>query len=251
MCLETKERISGVQSLSSSVQSTPEKNGHSDDFLKFGPKEFLKTCSEKDKKVSLKSKMTETTRVTNKANMKQDSRKASSIFEYSNSWICVNYACRAALSIDAIFCKRCSCCICHHCDNNKDPSLWLVCSSESEDSLPSACKFLFEEVKFTSVVIILFELSKASSDDIKGYKLWYHKSREETLSKEPTSVFPRDQRWILISNLQPCTDPRGKRESKTPLSAGSEFRVRELGRILHLAWAQQQGYFVSPMRPPP
>ncbi|KAL5572701.1 hypothetical protein UlMin_022298 [Ulmus minor] len=476
-------KVSGVQSLSSSVQSTPEKNGHSDDasrspellqeFLKSGPKkEFLKTCSEKDKKVSLKSKMTETTKVTNKANRKQDSRKASSSpsnqpssrkqhrkgenptrlsptpeqsSESSNSWICVNSACRAVLSIDAIFCKRCSCCICHRFDDNKDPSLWLVCSSESgqgdfcgqschiecalqrekvgvvdlgqlmqldgsyccascgkvsgilgcwkkqlvvakdarrvdvlcyriylsfrlldgtsrfqelheivkeakakletevgpvngvsakmargivsrlsiagdvqklcslsiekadewlanisnvnpncrEDSLPSACKFLFEEVKSTSVVIILLELSKASSDDIKGYKLWYHKSRAETLSKEPTSVFPRDQRRILISNLQPCTEytfriisyteagdlghseakcftksvelihknpdsavvkngkkespltegsPSGKRESKTPLSAGSEFRVRELGRILHLAWAQQQGY---------
>ncbi|BBH08395.1 ATP-binding protein [Prunus dulcis] len=54
-------KVSGIQSLSSSVQSTPEKNGHSDDasrspellqeFLKSGPKkELLRTCFDKDKK---------------------------------------------------------------------------------------------------------------------------------------------------------------------------------------------------------
>lgn len=49
----------------------------------------------------------------------------------SNSWICKNSACRATLSIDDTFCKRCSCCICHLFDDNKDPSLWLECTSES------------------------------------------------------------------------------------------------------------------------
>ena len=29
--------------------------------------------------------------------------------------------------------KRCKCCICHNFDDNKDPSLWLVCSSETGD----------------------------------------------------------------------------------------------------------------------
>ncbi|KAL5578508.1 hypothetical protein UlMin_020207 [Ulmus minor] len=302
------------------------------------------------------------------------------IFESLNSWICVNYACRAVLSIDAIFCKRCSCCICHHFDDNMDPSLWLVCSSEfgqgdfcgqschiecalrrekvgvvdlgqlmkldgsyfcvfcvvakdarrvdvlcyriylsfrlldstsrfqelheivkeakakletevgpvngvsakmscgiinklsitGDDSLPSACKFFFfEEVKFTSVVIILLKLSKASSDDIMGYKLWYHKSQEDTFKKatdlghSEAKCFTKSVELIHKNpdsavvkkgkKENPLTEgsPSGKRESKTPLSAGSEFRVRELGRILHLAWAQQQGYSVSPMRPPP
>lgn len=165
----------------------------------------------------------------------------------------------------------------------------------AEDSLPSACKFLFEEVTSSSVVFILIELSKASSDDIKGYKLWYYKSRDETHSKEPNCVFPRTQRKILISNLQACTEytfriisytetgdlghseakcftksveilnknpnspaaktgkkenalversPSGKRESKSTMAAGSssEFKVRDLGKILHLAWAQEQGY---------
>ncbi|GAB4839461.1 hypothetical protein Ancab_028983 [Ancistrocladus abbreviatus] len=44
--------------------------------------------------------------------------------------ICENLACRAILSPDYGFCKRCSCCICHHYDDNKDPSLWLVCDSD-------------------------------------------------------------------------------------------------------------------------
>lgn len=76
----------------------------------------------------------------------------------------------------------------------------------AEGSLPAACKFLFEEVASSSVVIILIELSNASSDNIKGYKLWYYKSREESHTKEPSCIFPRSQRRILISNLQPCTE---------------------------------------------
>ncbi|GLJ43591.1 hypothetical protein SUGI_0907230 [Cryptomeria japonica] len=47
-----------------------------------------------------------------------------------NSLVCKNLACRAILSSEDIFCKRCSCCICHQFDDNKDPSLWLVCTSE-------------------------------------------------------------------------------------------------------------------------
>ncbi|KAK6162548.1 hypothetical protein DH2020_002389 [Rehmannia glutinosa] len=279
-------------------------------------------------------------------------------FKCSNSWICKNSACRATLSVDDTFCKRCSCCICHLFDDNKDPSLWLECTSESgpgdscglschiecalqrgkvgvvdlgllmqldgsyccpscgkvsgilgcwkkqlsiakdarrvdvlcyriflsyrlldgtsrfnelheivrnakakletevgpvngvsakmargivgrlavavevqrlcslavekadeliaskstatinfmEGSLPAACKFLFEEVTSSSVVVLLIELSTALDDDIKGYKLWYCKTREEVYSREPVFVFPRDQRRICISNLQPCTE---------------------------------------------
>ncbi|KAJ0985080.1 hypothetical protein J5N97_003436 [Dioscorea zingiberensis] len=44
---------------------------------------------------------------------------------------CSNLACRATISVGDSFCKRCSCCICHKYDDNKDPSLWLFCSSES------------------------------------------------------------------------------------------------------------------------
>ncbi|XP_065848871.1 VIN3-like protein 1 isoform X2 [Euphorbia lathyris] len=369
-------------------------------------------------------------------------------FGCSSTWICKNSACRAVLSIDDTFCRRCSCCICHLFDDNKDPSLWLVCTSETdqgdscglschiecalqhekvgvvdlgqlmqldgsyccascgkvsgilgcwkkqliiakearrvdvlcyriylsyrlldgtsrfkelhqlvkdakakletevgpvnggsskmargivsrlsiaaevqtlcslainkaeewlaiisnanpnrrEDSLPSACRFLFEDVTSSSVVIILIELSTASSDDIKGYKLWYCKSREETHPKEPICVFTRSQRRILISNLQPCTEytfrivsyteagdfghseakcftksveiihknsdssvatngkkenslsgggtSGSKRESKTTSAVNSSgFKVRELGKILHLAWTQDQGCF--------
>ncbi|XP_058067959.1 VIN3-like protein 2 [Magnolia sinica] len=43
---------------------------------------------------------------------------------------CLNVACRAAVHSEDLFCKRCSCCICFKYDDNKDPSLWLVCNSE-------------------------------------------------------------------------------------------------------------------------
>ncbi|XP_038878887.1 VIN3-like protein 2 [Benincasa hispida] len=43
---------------------------------------------------------------------------------------CRNSACKATLNQDDIFCKRCSCCICYQYDDNKDPSLWLSCSSD-------------------------------------------------------------------------------------------------------------------------
>ncbi|KAL6184573.1 hypothetical protein ACLB2K_045974 [Fragaria x ananassa] len=53
--------------------------------------------------------------------------------EQANFQHCQNAACRAPLSSDQSFCKRCSCCICHHFDDNKDPSLWLTCDSDTVD----------------------------------------------------------------------------------------------------------------------
>uniref|UniRef100_A0A7N0VHB5 Fibronectin type-III domain-containing protein n=1 Tax=Kalanchoe fedtschenkoi TaxID=63787 RepID=A0A7N0VHB5_KALFE len=43
---------------------------------------------------------------------------------------CKNSACKALMKSDDAFCRRCSCCICYKYDDNKDPSLWLNCSSE-------------------------------------------------------------------------------------------------------------------------
>ncbi|XP_078435924.1 VIN3-like protein 3 [Wolffia australiana] len=43
---------------------------------------------------------------------------------------CPNVACQAVLDAAEALCKRCSCCICHGFDDNKDPSLWLVCSAD-------------------------------------------------------------------------------------------------------------------------
>ncbi|XP_027330906.1 VIN3-like protein 2 [Abrus precatorius] len=48
-----------------------------------------------------------------------------------NTTYCKNSACKATLNQADAFCKRCSCCICHQYDDNKDPSLWLICSSET------------------------------------------------------------------------------------------------------------------------
>ncbi|KAM0026247.1 putative chromatin regulator PHD family [Helianthus debilis subsp. tardiflorus] len=50
--------------------------------------------------------------------------------------ICMNSACRAVVSDVDGFCKRCSCYICLLFDDNKDPSLWLECASEST---PGSC----------------------------------------------------------------------------------------------------------------
>ncbi|XP_020687388.1 VIN3-like protein 2 isoform X1 [Dendrobium catenatum] len=44
--------------------------------------------------------------------------------------LCQNLVCRATLSPPDQYCKRCSCCICYQYDDNKDPTLWLVCSSD-------------------------------------------------------------------------------------------------------------------------
>ncbi|KAM0976925.1 hypothetical protein ACFX15_019240 [Malus domestica] len=47
--------------------------------------------------------------------------------------VCQNVACRATFGSEQSFCKRCSCCICHLFDENKDPSLWLTCGPGTVD----------------------------------------------------------------------------------------------------------------------
>ncbi|XP_027368412.1 VIN3-like protein 2 [Abrus precatorius] len=56
-------------------------------------------------------------------------------------FLCQNVACKATLNPEDSFCKRCSCCICHCYDDNKDPSLWLTCSPDlpSEESCGMSC----------------------------------------------------------------------------------------------------------------
>ncbi|GMH03166.1 hypothetical protein Nepgr_005005 [Nepenthes gracilis] len=50
--------------------------------------------------------------------------------DLANGICCKNSACKASLTREDVFCKRCSCFICHKFDDNKDPSLWLTCSLE-------------------------------------------------------------------------------------------------------------------------
>ncbi|KAG8069777.1 hypothetical protein GUJ93_ZPchr0006g45538 [Zizania palustris] len=60
----------------------------------------------------------------------------------SNARFCHNLACRATLHPEDKFCRRCSCCICFKYDDNKDPSLWLFCSSDQplqKDSCVFSC----------------------------------------------------------------------------------------------------------------
>ncbi|KAM0026248.1 putative oberon, PHD finger domain, vernalization insensitive 3 [Helianthus debilis subsp. tardiflorus] len=59
---------------------------------------------------------------------------------FSGTLICRNSACGAVRCVFYTFCKRCSCYICHSFDNNKDPSLWLECASDSpSESCGSSC----------------------------------------------------------------------------------------------------------------
>ncbi|KAL8037208.1 hypothetical protein ABFX02_11G024800 [Erythranthe guttata] len=50
--------------------------------------------------------------------------------DLDNPVYCKNSACKAKLNVQDLFCKRCSCCICRNYDDNKDPSLWLICNSD-------------------------------------------------------------------------------------------------------------------------
>ncbi|XP_077211765.1 VIN3-like protein 1 [Tasmannia lanceolata] len=476
-------KVFGLQTLSSGAKSAPEKNGNAHEIHRRQAigREHLKSCLKKElARNNVGCKMTEQlVKMSTKGCKNQESRKTSlspstiannqaprkqqrkgehpvrlpSATELSadggssNTWICKNSACRAVLTSDDTFCKRCSCCICHLFDDNKDPSLWLVCTSESgerdscglschiecalqrqkagvvnlgqlmqldgsyccascgkvsgiigcwkkqlviakdarrvdalcyrislsyrlldgtsrfkdlheivgdakakletevgpvngvsakmargivsrlsvagdvqklcllaiekadawlnttshsnpnhrEDSLPSACRFQFEDVTSSSLVIVLKETCHASSDNIEGYKLWYCKSREQPHQEDPICVFPRAQRRILVSNLLPCTEytfqiisftdsgdfghseakcftksveiihkgadsaaatdhknenlgvegssSSAKREPNITTVGSPGFKVRDLGKVLRLAWAQEQGCF--------
>ncbi|KAF6172912.1 hypothetical protein GIB67_035466 [Kingdonia uniflora] len=468
LCRSFGKRGFGVQTPSSSSHSTPDRKGHSDDtsrgeetfheYLNSNSKkkEPLRSFFAKKENKPLKGKISNK-RFKNKNSTKNTSsyskqqRKGENPIRVPpppelspdfghplNTWVCKNSACRAVLTSDDTFCKRCSCCICHLFDDNKDPSLWLVCTSEfngpescglschiecalqrqkagvvdlgqlmqldgryccascgkvsgilgcwkkqlivakdarrvdvlcsrislsyrlldgtsrfkelheivseakakletevgpvdgvsanmgrsivsrlsvgadvqklcslalekadtwlstildadphhREDSLPAACRFQFEDVTSSSLAIVLKELFSTFSDDIKGYKLWYCKSRERLNPEGPICVFPRDRRRISISNLQPCTeytfrivsytdvgdlghseakcftksveivhknsespDTRGcKNENLVLCSKGqrgavesSGFKVRDLGKILRVAWAHEDG----------
>lgn len=57
--------------------------------------------------------------------------------DMSNASYCKNSACKANMRPGDAFCKRCSCCICYQYDDNKDPSLWLICCSEPPFQGPS------------------------------------------------------------------------------------------------------------------
>ncbi|VAI43896.1 unnamed protein product [Triticum turgidum subsp. durum] len=62
--------------------------------------------------------------------------------QINNVRSCRNIACRAILSMEDKFCRRCSCCICFKYDDNKDPTIWLSCSSDhpmQKDSCGLSC----------------------------------------------------------------------------------------------------------------
>ncbi|KAG7583229.1 Fibronectin type III [Arabidopsis suecica] len=93
---------------------------------------------------STKSKISQSRKTNNKSNKKHDSngkqqsnkkQQEDDGVGLRSSWICKNASCRANVPKDDSFCKRCSCCVCHGFDENKDPSLWLVCEPEKFDDV--------------------------------------------------------------------------------------------------------------------
>lgn len=57
----------------------------------------------------------------------------------------------------------------------------------------------------SSLVIVLKEVN-LQPEVVKGYKVWYYQSMEESSLKEPTCFFPKTVRRIPILNLQPSTE---------------------------------------------
>jgi PHD - plant homeodomain finger protein len=89
----------------------------------------LKNSGDKDVKV-VRSKRKANTEISRDKDAKLD------------QLLCDNVACRATLSMGDVYCKRCSCCVCCKFDDNKDPSLWLVCSSDppfTDESCGATC----------------------------------------------------------------------------------------------------------------
>ncbi|RID53207.1 hypothetical protein BRARA_G00623 [Brassica rapa] len=109
-----------------------------------------------------KSKISQSRKSHNKSSKKHDANKKHQQQEddagITNSWICKNASCRANVPKDDSFCKRCSCCVCHSFDENKDPSLWLVCESEKPNDVEFCglschveCAFREDKVGVTSI----------------------------------------------------------------------------------------------------
>ncbi|CDY29247.1 BnaA06g25100D [Brassica napus] len=81
---------------------------------------------------------TTTTTKTTKRNSKRQRKNATptryvsaeSVNKAKGGIYCKNLACQAVLRQEDLFCQRCSCCVCHKYDDNKDPSLWLTCGSD-------------------------------------------------------------------------------------------------------------------------
>ncbi|XP_074280858.1 VIN3-like protein 2 [Silene latifolia] len=85
------------------------------------PSVFQKS-SKRPRKPENPSRLLESPSATNISSCNADSDLGSATY-------CKNAACKAKLNND-VFCKRCTCCVCHNYDDNKDPSIWLTCSSE-------------------------------------------------------------------------------------------------------------------------
>lgn len=107
---------------------------------KYKMTEVIRATTKVYKSLDLKKLSSDHAVVTNSQTQKKQPRKGEHPIrlpssevpqESANIWICKNSACKAVLTSEDTFCKRCSCCICHLFDDNKDPSLWLVCTTES------------------------------------------------------------------------------------------------------------------------
>ncbi|KAM7253120.1 hypothetical protein ACFE04_025738 [Oxalis oulophora] len=108
------------------VVSQKSKISNSDNFIAFSASKTLSGFKRPRQKGSPHQLFIDLNDISKNNNIKEDHVKIQ---------LCQNAACRANLKPDDAFCKRCSCCICHCYDDNKDPSLWLTCGSDDETNL--------------------------------------------------------------------------------------------------------------------
>ncbi|GKV33564.1 hypothetical protein SLEP1_g42056 [Rubroshorea leprosula] len=130
---------------------------------------------------------------------------------------CQNAACRAFLSQDDIFCKRCSYCICHQSDDNKDPSLWLTWEFDSLDENESCgischldCALTDERagiIKSNCSVKFDGNFYCAACGKINGLmRIWHWKSTKNACPDNPTFIALRPQKRFKIMDLNPSVE---------------------------------------------
>ncbi|KAJ4914358.1 VIN3-like protein 2 [Raphanus sativus] len=135
LCAEMgKERkytgLTKVKIIEALLKIVSEKNsGEYDDKKKKKKKKGDSECLPVERNSKRQRKGDEPTRYVNN-NASGSCNSVNTKGEENTTIYCNNLACRAVLRQEDSFCRRCSCCICRKYDDNKDPSLWLTCSSD-------------------------------------------------------------------------------------------------------------------------
>ncbi|KAJ0251729.1 VIN3-like protein 2 [Hirschfeldia incana] len=139
LCAEMgKERkytgLTKVKIIEALLKIVSEKNSGEYDEKKKKKKKSDTECLPVERNTKRQRKVDEPTRYVASTSNNNASGSCSSVNtkgeEKNTTTYCNNLACRAILREGDSFCRRCSCCVCLKYDDNKDPSLWLTCSSD-------------------------------------------------------------------------------------------------------------------------